>query len=745
MFGKCTGWYQVSPIKDDIKLQDDMRLLGDMVEDSQLGRGSFSDTLWRVNRKVDFSDCEEFVKVRDLAMQNECGERPYQCNRGDLGRSHNCLYSLRGDEGDMRLEQAQIEDWAIMEPYAMGEKGFQTEQIRAMTKQNLKLYAARPVRKQMVYQTGQNITSWRYDLQPPPHAAGRQPSFDELMIGIDIEPSSVPVIMDDIMSGVCAISKKLNSVSADDFVNDYDIIIFNINYLEEAQIEEINDKLKMDGSWDGVQCWKTWIKFLTVSGAMPTQYFLIQELKANRLSRDLIVNFFANVAANAQSTYIIKDLIEYVADRQGDGDDDLTMLCVYQITYMANWCVQPVVKAGLTDPTCGHQHCDPALINELFFPFLDKGIRNMTLPHWQRVIYMVMLCNVRSTFKNDVLRPFITGETPSSNAVRLNAVASLSLYKMPPETREECMDMLSAVLDDFSESNGIRACSYMITLTWRPTPAWWHMKAIDTWKEPNKQIASLSFRSTIIKYTSDRRLKWIDLILPIMKPAPPSGATVSVIIHYYYKILTTGWESSWMNSFLVSRSDEAYPERYVQFFQPMRVGTWFPQTQVMRYLTMDLFKTQDVWYKMRQYFWGTYPTKQIKDDPSAEVIRSLYNQHKDYMGAISEEAWDYGTWYIYTKWQRSFEFAIPVTMRAEDFLNFNYLIKTLPANYDFQEGLFYNYGRINIGFPSSLGIPIVFRSSSPNYVTATGNWKLKSAQNFPTGIKAKAEFDSTFR
>ncbi|CAL4218285.1 unnamed protein product, partial [Meganyctiphanes norvegica] len=162
-------------------------------------------------------------------------------------------------------------------------------------------------------------------------------------------------------------------------------------------------------------------------------------------------------------------------------------------------------------------------------------------------------------------------------------------------------------------------------------------------------------------------------------------------------------------------------------------------------LTMDLFKTQDVWYKMRQYFWGTYPTKQIKDDPSAQIVRSLYNQHKDYMGAISEEAWDYGTWYIYTKWQRSFEFAIPVTMRAEDFLNFNYLIKTLPANYDFQEGIFYNYGRINIGFPSSIGIPIVFRSSSPNYVTATGNWKLRSAQNFPTGIKAKAEFDSTFR
>ncbi|CAL4156939.1 unnamed protein product, partial [Meganyctiphanes norvegica] len=82
---------------------------------------------------------------------------------------------------------------------------------------------------------------------------------------------------------------------------------------------------------------------------------------------------------------------------------------------------------------------------------------------------------------------------------------------------------------------------------------------------------------------------------------------------------------------------------------------------------------------------------------------------------------------------------------TEDIFNFNYLIKTLPANYDFQDGLFFNYGRINIGFPSTIGIPVVFRSSSPNYVTATGNWKLKSAENYPTGIKAKAEFDSTFR
>merc|ERR1719495_2608791 len=409
--------------------------------------------------------------------------------------------------------------------------------------------------------------------------------------------------------GICDISRKLNTVAEDDFVNDYDMIIFNLNYLDLDQIRQVNRRLKTDGSFAGVNCWKTWMKFLTVSGAKPTQEFLLTELKNKRLPRDVIVNFFANVAANAQITYILKDLIEYVAANEGDGDDDLTMLCVFQITYIANWCVQPVLKAGLTDPTCGHQHCDPALVNELFFPFLDKGIRNMTLPHWQRVIYMVMLCNVRSTFKNDVLRPFITGAAPSSNAVRLNAVASLSLYKMPPETREECMDMLSAVLDDFSESSSIRACAYMITLTWRPTPAWWHQKAIDTWKEPNRQIASLSFRSTIIKYTSDRRLKWIDLMLPIMKPAPSSGASMSIIQHYYYKILTTGWESSWMNSFLVSRIDEVYPERYVQFFQPMRVGTWFPQTQVARYLTMDLYKTQDVWYKMRQYVYGTYPTK----------------------------------------------------------------------------------------------------------------------------------------
>ncbi|CAL4122696.1 unnamed protein product, partial [Meganyctiphanes norvegica] len=98
---------------------------------------------------------------------------------------------------------------------------------------------------------------------------------------------------------------------------------------------------------------------------------------------------------------------------------------------------------------------------------------------------------------------------------------------MPPETREECMDMLSSVLDDVAESSSIRVSCYIIILTWRPTPAWWHMKAIDTWKEPNRQIASMSFKSTIIKYTSDRRFKWLDMIIPIMKPAPASGASMS--------------------------------------------------------------------------------------------------------------------------------------------------------------------------------------------------------------------------
>ncbi|CAL4160554.1 unnamed protein product, partial [Meganyctiphanes norvegica] len=101
----------------------------------------------------------------------------------------------------------------------------------------------------------------------------------------------------DMMRSICKISKKLNSVSEDDFVNDFDVIIFNMNYLDEEHIEEINKSLKPDGSWDSLQCWKTWIKFLTVSGAKPTQEFLIKELKANRLPRDLMVNFFANIAA----------------------------------------------------------------------------------------------------------------------------------------------------------------------------------------------------------------------------------------------------------------------------------------------------------------------------------------------------------------------------------------------------------------------------------------------------------------
>ncbi|CAL4082087.1 unnamed protein product, partial [Meganyctiphanes norvegica] len=162
-------------------------------------------------------------------------------------------------------------------------------------------------------------------------------------------------------------------------------------------------------------------------------------------------------------------------------------------------------------------------------------------------------------------------------------------------------------------------------------------------------------------------------------------------------------------------------------------------------LTMDLHKTQDVWYGVRKYFWGTYPTKKIQEDPAVELIKSLYLQHKEYIGAKSEEVWDYGTWYIYTKWQRSFEIALPVVSRPEDIFNINYLIKSLPANYDFQDGLFFNYGKINVGFPSCIGISVVFRSSSPNYVSITGNWKLHSAQNFPTGIKAKAEFDTTFR
>ncbi|CAL4236313.1 unnamed protein product, partial [Meganyctiphanes norvegica] len=61
--------YQITPVKDDIKAQEDIRLLGDIEVDSQLGHIDFVDKLWRISRKVDFADCEEFVKVRTMHIQ----------------------------------------------------------------------------------------------------------------------------------------------------------------------------------------------------------------------------------------------------------------------------------------------------------------------------------------------------------------------------------------------------------------------------------------------------------------------------------------------------------------------------------------------------------------------------------------------------------------------------------------------------------------------------------------------------
>ena len=112
---------------------------------------------------------------------------------------------------------------------------------------------------------------------------------------------------------------------------------------------------------------------------------------------------------------------------------------------------------------------------------------------------MMAIYNFNSEKIIPIIRPYITGVKDVDIRIRVNAIYAFRREDMPSSTKNEILQMLMAVFDNYQEHYRVREAVFYTMLSWDPEDAWWHYMALNTWRDPSNYIISL-ISNTIMAY-----------------------------------------------------------------------------------------------------------------------------------------------------------------------------------------------------------------------------------------------------
>ena len=107
------------------------------------------------------------------------------------------------------------------------------------------------------------------------------------------------------------------------------------------------------------------------------------------------------------------------------------------------------------------------------------------------MVYMMAIYNFNSEKILPIIRPYVIGAKDVDVRLRVNAIYALRKYDMPSGTKNEILQLLMTVFDNYQEHYRVREAAFGVMLFWDPEPSWWHYMALNTWRDPNNYVVSL--------------------------------------------------------------------------------------------------------------------------------------------------------------------------------------------------------------------------------------------------------------
>ncbi|XP_076060650.1 hemolymph clottable protein-like [Oratosquilla oratoria] len=531
------------------------------------------DDVYVLSRVINFDKCQTLVKFQNYGYGIYCKMGTSQCGTL-LSRSSTGSFILRGSPDALRIEKVEIEGNVLMNPL-----GYETEKIRTVTNQILKLNAVRHQRTPLTLpESTRQVDSFMYEVESPVSSVRdafhpsvhHQPMRQDKPHGFYplLSVSGLPakhfeemqhMIVDQIKDILLELRKDLEEFRAKEekhsnFADRTNILVDLIMILDYDNLEKLFNSFDVNNEHENFMR-DMLVDTMTKAGTDAAVRVLVEQIKSRTISTERSAQVFMGLTNSLQMPdHSFPHLLELLKSLDMTKEFDLTSSLVLNMATAINrLCLIPLADDTQQKLLLGHRYCNPRVILAQFLPIVKKGLQNDNSAS-HRMVYLHALIMMNTAKKVSILKPIIIGSNETDIRVRSLACYALQAYNTPARMVKEVYKILMSVFEYQGEHHMVRIAAIGSLLTWKPDTAWWHRLAVASWRDPSRQMQS--YISHIIRSVAERHGEKFDTlrqrarhVLPMTKHFPSSKRfSSSLLIGAYLETIETGviLNSEWL-------------------------------------------------------------------------------------------------------------------------------------------------------------------------------------------------------
>merc|ERR1712121_298460 len=513
----------------------------------------------------------------------------------------------------------------------------------------------------------------------------------------------------------------LNTGEPFSFAEDLEALSSSFGVLQRDDLQEIYDALSGNAR-------SLYIKALTASGLEIPYMFLLDVLTdcSDPIQYANMIDFLLNVV---QNTKIIKPFMDRVInDKCSDFMRGLSI--VNFATLATRMCTNPCGRQNLGEAGCAIDNCKK-LVEDTYLPWIEQNLNDESKDTWDRLVYMMAIYNFNSEKIIPIILPYGTGDKDVDIRIRVNAIYAFRREDMPSSVKNEILQMLMAVFDNYQEHYRVREAAFYTMLSWEPEPSWWHYMALNTWRDPSNYIISL-ISNTIKAYKEYRPAA--RTVAALTKPVHPKSMGTSWLA--YNKDGSNNDMMRYWYEFLFSGNDEGiFPRMITAYFRLGLINTNFDALQMTGHF--DNSNMLDFYWKIFADFFGK---KDWQPDAFLENVKTMYNDVLGQLEMKTKEPKKEIFTFLHMIIFNNFQVVLPLMRDIGDFKFNPEMIMGLLGSIDIDRQFFINSGRISDAFATEVGVPFMTRYTQPKFFSMIAKSSVSQSDS-----KTSVNIDMKFR
>ncbi|KAK3869061.1 hypothetical protein Pcinc_025605 [Petrolisthes cinctipes] len=498
---------------------------------------------WILNRDVEFEKCHG-----GFFSKNNIGKNTDAIVKQNSGGR----YTLRGDVGAWRIEQATVEGSIII---SNGDTD--NEYISSFTIQTVQLVAVRLIQTELAatYPPHRHY-SLKYKPQNQPYSnlgEANGLSLEEAVTGVPMTQQylidSQAFVIENIEAIITSVYRGLaNNVPVSDY---FAACVDRLAYFSKPELDTLYTKLPR-GNPEEINLTEAVMSLMVVStGTDAGVEFVLEKMSQGGFPQHAQNWVFNQLYHSLKNPNLLPRLIELALSLPWEGTSEAQprkTVALLSTTKLANkLCFSSERRHTTYSGNCDTEHtCQPEYIISTIIPTLTETIQNTEYPEWKRLVSLQALCNLGTPSIIPVIKNIALGLNQPTRFMRLVSVSCLQygeeMYLPWTARYPVTSDILMPLLMNVGELPEIRSVAFLSMTTWIPTQQWWNNMALSTWHEPSVQVANII--SSVMTSLATSSLPLSDLAsnaILLAKPATVSPTrSTGVFLHELLHNCKTG-------------------------------------------------------------------------------------------------------------------------------------------------------------------------------------------------------------